>query len=368
VTRAKRQGRAVTTRGTAAAASCSTSRARRLTALLAALASTALLAGCTAASTGDSASASAATAAAAGQAGASHAADTAATARAVAATGTSAAAAGCNPYASLTPQTGGPAVTAGSWAARIRVRGYLIAGVDQTTYHFGYLDPLNGQIEGLDIDMIKDVAAAVFGLSPASPALAAHIHFKAIDDAQRIPDVQQGIVDIVAHTMTVNCDRMKDVDFSSIYYDAKQRVLVDAPAAGATAPDQARLGAARPKVCATSQSDSVAQIKAAGATAVQVPYWSDCLVLLEEGQVAGISTDDSILYGMQAQDPATVITGPSLEDEPYGLAISKAHPDFVRFVNAVLTADRANGQWAKSYRTWVSASAPLPTWPIDYAG
>lgn len=356
MTRAGRQGRAVTTLGTATAASGSISRARRLTALLAALASTVLLAGCAAARAGDSARAPAA--------------NTATTAREVAATGTSGAAAGCNPYASLTPQAGGPAVTAGSWAARIRVRGYLTAGVDQTTYHFGYLNPLNGQIEGLDIDMIKDVAAAIFGLSPASPALAAHIHFKAIDDAERIPDVQEGIVDIVAHTMTVNCDRMKDVNFSSIYYDAKQRVLVDvpAPAAGATAPDLARLGAARQKVCATSQSDSVAQIKAAGATAVQVPYWSDCLVLLEEGQVAGISTDDSILYGMQAQDPDTVITGPSLEDEPYGLAISKAHPDFVRFVNAVLAADRANGQWAKSYRTWVSASAPLPTWPIDYAG
>ncbi|MCW2929296.1 MAG: transporter substrate-binding protein [Actinomycetia bacterium] len=354
--------------GTAAAAAPRAARrARGLTALLAALASTALLAGCAAGSSGDSASGPGATAAAAaGQAGASHAAGSAMTARTAAATGTSGAAAGCNPYASLAPQAGGPAVTAGSWAATIRARGYLIAGVDQTTYHFGYLDPLNGQVEGFDIDMVKDVAAAIFGLTPDSAALAAHIHFKAIDDAQRIPDVENGTVDIVAHTMTVNCARMKDVDFSSIYYDAKQRVLVDAPAA--TAPDLARLGAARQKVCATDQSDSVAQIKAAGATAVQVPYWSDCLVLLEEGQVAGISTDDSILYGMQAQDPDTVITGPSLEDEPYGLAISKAHPDFVRFVNAVLAADRANGQWAKSYRIWVSATAPLPTWPINYTG
>jgi polar amino acid transport system substrate-binding protein len=345
-------------------ASRATSRARGLTALLAALASTALLAGCTAASAGGSASSPRATAAPASQAGASRPAGTALTARTD--TGASGAAAGCDPYASLAPQAGGPAVTAGSWAAKIRTRGYLIAGVDQTTYHFGYLDPLNGQVEGFDIDMVKDVAAAIFGLSLDSPALAQRIHFKAIDDAQRISDVQNGTVDIVAHTMTVNCARMKDVDFSSIYYDAKQRVLVDAPAA--TAPDLAQLGAAHQRVCATTGSDSVAQIKAAGATAVQVTYWSDCLVLLEEGEVAGISTDDSILYGMQAQDPDTVITGPSLEDEPYGLAISKAHPDFVRFVNAVLAADRANGQWAKSYRFWVSATAPLPTWRNNNAG
>jgi polar amino acid transport system substrate-binding protein len=276
--------------------------------------------------------------------------------------------AACNPYASLAPQAGGPSVTAGSWAAKIKEHGFLIAGVDQTTYHFGYLNPLNGQVEGFDIDMVKEVAAALFGLSPDSPALAAHIHFKVIDNAERITDVQGGTVDIVADTMTVNCTRMQDVDFSSIYYDAKQRVLVDAPAAGHTAPDLAQLGAAGQKVCAASGSDSVAQIEAAGATAVQVTYWSDCLVLLEEGQVAGVSTDDSILYGMQAQDPGTVVTGPALEDEPYGLAISKSHPDFVRFVNAVLAADRANGRWADSYRTWVSATAPLPTWPIEYAG
>ncbi len=328
---------------------------RAVTALLAALAGAALLAGCTAG----------------GQAGPASTAGTptAAAATPSASASASAAAAGsCNPYASLTPQAGGAAVTSGSWAATVRSRGYLIAGVDQTNYHFGYLDSRTGQFEGFDIDMIKDVAAAIFGLSPDSPALAAHVHFKAIDDAHRRSDIQDGTVDIVAYTYTVNCDRMKYLDYSSIYYDAKQRVLVDAPAAGGTAPDLAQLGAAHQKVCATTGADSLKAIAAAHAVAVQVKYWSDCLVLLEEGQVAGISTDDSILHGMQAQDPDTVITGPALEDEPYGLAMSKAHPDFVRFVNAVLAADRANGQWAKSYRAWVSATGPLPSWPIDYRG
>lgn len=36
-------------------------------------------------------------------------------------------------------------VTPGSFMAKIRARGYLIAGVDQDTCHFGYLDPFTGQ-------------------------------------------------------------------------------------------------------------------------------------------------------------------------------------------------------------------------------
>jgi hypothetical protein len=85
-----------------------------------------------------------------------------------------------------------------------------------------------------------------------------------------------------------------------------------------------------------------------GPMAVAVPYWTDCLVLLQQGDVAAISTDDSILAGLAAQDPWTKIVGPRFSSEPYGLAISQQHPDFVRFVNAVLQQLRTNGHWAAS--------------------
>jgi polar amino acid transport system substrate-binding protein len=332
---------------------------RKTAIALAALGAAAMLAGC--AATGP---------AAAGPAGpGQHAAASKASSARVTAriAGTASAGTGsCNPYASLRPQAGGPADTGGSYAAQIKKRGYLVAGVDQTTYHFGYLNPLDGQIEGFDIDMVKDVAAAIFGMSPDSSALLQHIRFEAISDADRIQDVASGKVDIVAHTMTVNCQRMTQVDFSTIYYDANAQILVDNPANGGRPPTLAQLGAQHAKVCATSGSDDLAIISAAHATPVPETYWSDCLVRLEEGQVAGVVTDNSILYGMQAQDPDTVVTGPTLEPEPYGLAISKAHPDFVRFVNAVLARAIADGQWQASCRHWVSSTCQLPSWPIDY--
>ena len=237
--------------------------------------------------------------------------------------------------------------------AKIRARGYLIAGVDQSTYHFGYLNPLHGQIEGFDIDMVHAVAEAIFG-NPNK------VEFKAISDAERIPDVRSGAVDIVAHTMTINCARLQQVDFSTVYFDAGQRVLV---LKNSRVKSLADLGGKR--VCATAGSTSIANIKAAPShpIPVAVPYWTDCLVLLQQGDVAAISTDDSILAGLAAQDPWTKIVGPRFTSEPYGLAISKQHPDFVRFVNAVLQQMRTDGQWAASYAHWVGTPVPAPPPP-----
>jgi polar amino acid transport system substrate-binding protein len=264
-------------------------------------------------------------------------------------------AAACNLEASsLAPPPGPPQVTPGSFMAKIRARGYLIAGVDQNTYHFGFLNPLSGQIEGFDIDMIKAVAQAIFG----NPN---RVHWKAISDAQREPDVESGAVDIVAHTMTILCSRLKQVDFSSVYFEAAQRVLVlkDSPA-------RSLADLRGQKVCATTGADSLAVIARYGAIPVAVPYWTDCLVLLQQGDVAGISTDDAILYGLAAQDPFTMVVGPRLTNEPYGLAISKQHRDFVRFVNAVLEQMRTDGQWAASYARWIGRPVPAPP-PALYA-
>ncbi len=261
----------------------------------------------------------------------------------------------CNPKASSLAPSGPPQVTAGSFMAKIRARGHLIAGVDQSTYHFGFLNPLTGQIEGFDIDMIHAVAKAIFG-NPDK------VVFKAISDDQRIHDITTGAVDIVAHTMTITCTRLQQVDFSSVYFDAAQRVLV---LKNSTANSLAALRGQ--KVCATTGSDSLTVIKAKGAVPVAVPYWTDCLVLLQQGDVAAISTDDSILDGLVAQDPWTKLIGPRLTDEPYGLAISKQHPDFVRFVNAVLQQLRTNGQWKASYAHWIGTPVPAPP-PAQYGG
>jgi polar amino acid transport system substrate-binding protein len=239
----------------------------------------------------------------------------------------------------------------------IQDRGRLIVGVDQNTLLLGYLNPFNGQIEGFDIEMLRQVAAAIFGNPNA-------IEFRAISSAQRVPVIQDQRVDIVADAMTINCARAQQVDFSTVYYDAAQRILVPANSHIRGLGDLAGR-----RVCATQGSTSIQNIRLLAPRAIPyaVPLRTDCLVALQEGKVDAISTDDTILSGFLAQDPYTKIVGPRLNSEPYGMAISKRHPEFVRFVNAVLERERQDGTWASIYDRWLGrithAPAPAPPEP-----
>jgi polar amino acid transport system substrate-binding protein len=260
-----------------------------------------------------------------------------------------------DPTASLRPGAlpAPNALPAGSTMARIRAKGKLVVGVDQNTYRFGFRNPFTGNVEGFDIDMAKAITEAIFGTPDA-------LQLRILTSQQRIPALKEGQVDIVIRTMTINCERLKDVDFSSVYYLAGQRVLVK-KASGIDGIDA--LGGKR--VCATEGSTSLTNIAAASSrpVPVQVSDWTDCLVMLQQNQIEAISTDDTILAGLSAQDPFTEVVGAPIDDEPYGMAVAKGRTDFVRFVNAVLARMRTDGTWAAAYNRWLAdllGPAPAP--------
>ncbi len=270
---------------------------------------------------------------------------------------------GCsNLKASLRPPATLPApgaMPAGSYMAHIYHRGYLIAGVNSVQLDFGYLNPATGQIEGFEIDLVKQLTRAIFGNDDPS-----HYRLVALTVPQRLPFVQKSRVDIVVDAITITCQRKQEVDFSTVYYDAKQRVLVPVDS---SATDIGAL-AGKP-VCASAQSAPIQVMEALPhpPKSVGAPQSIDCLVWLQEGRVDAISTDDSILLGFKAQDPNTKIVGASLGDVPYGMAISKSHQDFVRFVNGVLAQLRSPATRQQLSDRWrLVPSDTLP--PAQYDG
>ena len=211
---------------------------------------------------------------------------------------------------------------------------------------------LTGEIEGFDIDMLHQVSQAIFG-DPNK------LNFKVLTYAQRIPALENGDVDIVAHSFTINCARWQQIDFSTEYYHAGQKVLVRTDS---TAKGIGDLNGK--KVCAAKGSTNIDELKNyPQVVVVPVDDLTDCLVLFQQGSVDAITGDDTVLAGFVKQDPYAVIVGDRLTDEPYGLGINKDHPEFVQFVNSMLEQMRSDGTWKKLYEKWLGTATPAPSPP-----
>lgn len=244
----------------------------------------------------------------------------------------------------------------GSYVQHIYNRGRVIAGIAQDTLMFGYLNPLDNQLEGFDIDLVRQLSQAIFGDD-------LHVEYRVITPGQAAQVLRDGTVDVVVRTLPMTCARWQQIAFSSEYYEAGQRVLV--PKASTV---QGITDLVNKKVCSAAGTAAMENVAAVGVKqpdnriahpdTVGLTDQTDCLVQLELGAVDAISMDDVILNGFAAQDPNVKVVGPRFATLPYAMGISLAHIDFVRYVNAVLDELRTNGTWATLYNRWLSELGP----------
>jgi polar amino acid transport system substrate-binding protein len=261
----------------------------------------------------------------------------------------------CNPLQSLRPPVPMPepgAMPPGSTMRKITDRGRLIIGTDQNINLFSYLDPVSGEIVGFDVDIAREVVKALFGNDNDD-----HIQIVVLAADERFKAIRDGRVDIVADATTITCARLQESAFSTKYYDAGQRILTSRSSPIKTIADLDNR-----TVCSNSGTTSIGTIaaKAPKAKVISAKYWTDCLVLLQQGQTEAITTDDTILYGLAAQDPTLHVVGEQINPEPYGLVMLKSATDFVRFVNGVLERIRQTGTWRAIYEKWLPKPAPEP--------
>ncbi len=270
---------------------------------------------------------------------------------------------------------------AGSLMAEIRARGRLRVGVSADTLQFGARNPISGRIEGFDIDMLLAVARAIFGTGLSDDEVYGRLEFRVMTYADRIPSLQRGDVDIVAHTMTINDCRWKRIFFSTEYYRSYQKVLVRKDLQASSIADLARS-----KVCVAQGSTNVELMKSTypDVPRVEVPDLTDCLVRFQQGTVDAVTGDDTVLAGFKAQDKYARILEQELSEEPYGLGIAdgfdhatdgdlarttgddvrvRQQVEFTRFVNGVLDQMRVDGTWKRSWERWLKdafGEAPSP--------
>jgi polar amino acid transport system substrate-binding protein len=258
----------------------------------------------------------------------------------------------CNLTASLRPFSN--SADAKEAVENIKNRGRLIVGLDIGSNLFSFRDPITGEITGFDVDIAGEVARDIFG-TPSQ------VEYRILSSADRITALQNNQVDIVVKTMSITCERKKMVNFSTVYLVANQRILAPRDSTIADADDLSGK-----RVCAVKGTTSLQRIQQINPSpiVIEVVTWADCLVALQQRQVDAVSTDDSILAGLVAQDPYLHIVGPSMNEEPYGIGINLQNTGLVRFVNGTLERIRRDGTWSTLYRKWLTVLGPPPAPPV----
>ncbi len=242
-------------------------------------------------------------------------------------------------------KTGGGAVV-----DAIRKKGKLVVGTKFDQPLFGQQNAGNNKIEGFDAEIGRRITCAIFG--PKN--IESHVDFVSTPSKQRETSIQDGKVDIVIATYTINDERKKLVDFAGPYYVAGQDILVKK----ANTDIKSVTDLNGKKVCSATGSTSIKNLteKAPQAdTSITFDGYSDCVTALLDGRVDAVTTDDSILLGFISQHPNDLkLVKSPFTKEPYGIGLKKGENEFRTYLNDVLEQSFNDGTWAKAWETQVT--------------
>jgi glutamate transport system substrate-binding protein len=245
----------------------------------------------------------------------------------------------------------------GSTMATIADAGVLRVGTKIDQPGFGLANTA-GEPEGFDVEMAKIIAGKL-GLSEDQ------IEFTETVSANREPFLQNGQVDIVVATYTINDTRKQVVDFAGPYYEAGQDIMV---AAGNPEGIEGPEDLAGKTVCSVEGSTPAENIRTNYPEASLVLYdaYSKCADDLRNGNVQAVTTDNVILTGFVAGNPEGFeLVGNPFTKEPYGIGLPKGQDDFRDFINDALEESFEDGSWADAWDATAGAitGTPAPTPP-----
>ena len=244
----------------------------------------------------------------------------------------------------------------GSTMAKLADAGKITIGTKFDQPLFGQAGP-DGKPVGFDVEIGKILAGAL-GID------ADGIEWTETVSANREPFIENGQVDIVVATYTINDTRKEVVDFAGPYYVAGQALMVLVDNEDITGEDSL----AGKKVASVEGSTPAQYIldNHPDAELVNFDTYSNCVTALINGQVDAVTTDNVILAGFVESDPDNlklVNDGETFTDEPYGVGLAKGDDDFRAFLNDTLEAAYEDGSWAKAWEDTAGVVLPTPDPP-----
>jgi polar amino acid transport system substrate-binding protein len=232
----------------------------------------------------------------------------------------------------------------------VKARGKIIAGVSDTTPPFSFKKPGEKINLGYDMDILRAVARR----------LGVAVEMVSLSSAERIPMLQQDKIDLAATSMTRTAARLRDVDFSTIYFVTPHAVIVR-KSSGITSVQQ--LAGRKASSAATSTAGDNLKEAVPGVDVVYVRDYAIAFGMLKDGSVDAFPTDESVLRAIVQQDGHPddyVFLSDFTKSRNVGFALKRGEPRFKEAINSALLDIEASGEAAKIFNTWFGPTSEQP--------
>ncbi|MDC8760082.1 transporter substrate-binding domain-containing protein [Janthinobacterium fluminis] len=234
--------------------------------------------------------------------------------------------------------------------ANIKAKGELVCGVLGTDEPNSFVDPASRQIVGYEVDLCNAVAKKI-GVKPAIKQLAV---------AARVPELQQGRVDILAASLTHNKEREALVDFSLSTFITGQKVLVKKSSNIASV-----AALAGKKVLTVKGGTQEPNIRRAVPSVDVVTYETtvQAYLALQQGKGVGYVDDEASLLNNYAKLGAAqkdyLVLPQSISTEALALGIKKGETGLKTLVDGVLRELEKSGDGEKLFFKWYGPDTKL---------
>ena len=247
------------------------------------------------------------------------------------------------------------AVSASTWASKVKGAGKLRVGGVQTSILFSLLNEKDGKLRGFDAGLSQLLARYILGDE------------NAIENTQVTSDTRESVltndqVDTVFATYSISDKRKEVISFAGPYYTTQQAILV--PASNTDINSVEDLAGKNVAVQSGSTGPTILEQLAPEANQQEFKTDEEARQALLQGRVDAYVIDSNMQLGSMVRNPGKYrIAGDSFGPvDSYGIGLPK-DSDGVAFVNEFLKTLEDNGTWAKLWKICIGDRAGVETVP-----
>ncbi len=230
--------------------------------------------------------------------------------------------------------------------ADIKSRGTLVCGVLGAFEPFGYSDLAKRELVGYDVDFCHAIARR----------LGVKAEVKPVAIEARIPELQQGRMDILAAGLGYSAQRAEQVDYSSGYYISQHKLTVKADRGFKSTAD---LAGKRVSFTKGGITEGFVRASVSGAELVGYEDTPTAFTALAQGKVDAFSVSEIVARRLISKlGPKAAqyeVLEPPVGQEVWGLGIRKGESGLLDAVNGALADMESSGEAQQIFDKWLGA-------------